>query len=154
MFLYLIRHAHAIDAEDDALRPLSKRGELQLRALADFLRSSHAFQPQEIWHSSLLRARQTAELLSGRMKLAAPLSLMPDLEPEADPRAAARRIKAVSRSIAIVGHEPHLSTLATWQITGRTEPPAFVMKKAAVLALEGEGGVWMVRWHVSPELFA
>jgi phosphohistidine phosphatase len=152
MILYLIRHAHAIDGEIDATRPLSPRGEQQVRALADFLRGTDAFQPQEIWHSSLLRARQTAELLARRLKLSAPLTLMPDLEPEADPRAVARRLNATSRVVAVVGHEPHLSTLASLLVAGRMDPPAVLMKKCAALALDGAAGLWMVRWHVSPEL--
>ena len=79
---------------------------------------------------------------------------MPDLEPDADPRAAARRLKASTRPVAVVGHEPHLSALASLLVAGKTEPPVFVMKKCAVLALEGTGAYWMVRWHVSPEVLA
>lgn len=150
--LYLVRHAHAIDAEEDATRPLSPRGEQQVRALAAFFRTADAFQPQEIWHSSLTRARQTAELLARGLKVAAPVTLMPELEPEADPRAVARRIKATSRSVAVVGHEPHLSALASLLVVGRIDPPAFLMKKCAALALDGGEELWMVRWHVSPEL--
>ena len=150
--LYLIRHAHALDAEVDEVRPLSTRGEQQVRALAEFLRGKDVFRPEEFWHSSLVRAQQTATLLAQRLRLSAPLSLMPDLEPEADPRAVARRIKARSRPLAIVGHEPHLSALATLLVTGRAEPPSFLMKKCAALALDGGGDFWAVRWHVSPEL--
>ena len=150
--LYLIRHAHAIDAEVDETRPLSQRGGQQVRALADFLRGKEVFHPEEFWHSSLTRARETAELLAQRLRLSAPLSLMPDLEPEADPRAVARRIKARLRPLAIVGHEPHLSALATLLVVGTVEPPHFLMKKCAVLALDGGGQTWAVRWHISPEL--
>jgi phosphohistidine phosphatase len=152
MHVTLIRHAHAVDVEPDAARPLSKRGELQVRALADFLRRSGVFQPEEIWHSPLVRARQTAEQLVGRLRLTAPLALMPDLEPEADPRAVARRIKASSHAVAIVGHEPHLSALASLLVAGRMDAPVFVMKKCTALALEGAGSHWMVRWQVSPDL--
>ena len=67
---------------------------------------------------------------------------------------AAPAIKASSHSLAIVGHEPHLSALATLLVTGRTEPPTFVMKKCAALALEGAASHWTVRWHISPELLA
>ena len=156
MQVYVIRHAHAIDSEDDSRRPLSPRGEQQVRALADFLRRSGAFQPEEIWHSSLVRSRQTAELLVHRLKLAAPLTLMPDLQPEDDPRAVVRRIHATKHvgAIAIVGHEPHLSALASLLVVGRAEPPSFVMKKCAALALEGAASHWQVRWHVSPEVIA
>ena len=154
MLLYLIRHAHAVDGEVDAARPLSKRGEQQVRDLADFLRRSESFQPDEIWHSPLVRARETAQLLAQRLKLAAPLALMPDLEPGDDPRAVARRIKATSHSLAVIGHEPHLSALASLLVVGKPEAPAFVMKKCAALALEGAGSSWMVCWFVSPEVIA
>jgi phosphohistidine phosphatase len=152
MRLYIIRHAHAVDADEDRMRPLSSRGIAQIRALAEFLHRGAAFAPVEIWHSSLLRSRQTAESLKARMGLAAPLTLMPDLEPEDDPRAVARRVKASSHPIAIVGHEPHLSALASLLVTGHAEPPVFLMKKGSVLALEGGASHWAVRWHVSPDL--
>src|SRR5688572_29973634 len=101
MQLYLIRHAHAVDAEEDPERPLSKRGVNQVADLAGFLRRSELFRPEEFWHSPLSRSRQTAQLLTQRLRLDVPHTLMPDLEPEDDPRAAARRIKAVTRSLAI-----------------------------------------------------
>lgn len=150
--LYLVRHAHALDAEDDAVRPLSDRGRKQVRALARFLDESDAFQPEDIWHSGLVRARETAQLLAGQLKLAAPLHEMPDLRPEDDPTATVRRLKLVRRPLAIVGHEPHLSALASLLVAGATEPPAFVFKKCCALALEPAGTHWMVRWHISPDL--
>jgi phosphohistidine phosphatase len=154
MHVYLVRHAHAVDVDEDPERPLSKRGQDQVRALAAFLRRSTLFQPAEIWHSSLVRSRQTAELLAQRMSLSAPCTLMPDLEPEDDPRAVARRVKAITHPVAVVGHEPHLSALATLLVVGKTEPATFVMKKCSALALEGVGAHWTVRWHVSPDLLA
>jgi phosphohistidine phosphatase len=152
MDVYLIRHADAIDGDEDSERPLSKHGQEQVQALAAFLRRTSVFQPEVIWHSSLVRARQTAELLAQRMKLTAPRTVMPDLEPDADPRAIFRRIKATRTAVAIVGHEPHLSALATLLVVGKTEPAAFAMKKCSVLALDGIGTRWTVRWHVSPQL--
>lgn len=154
MHVFLIRHAHALDAEDDPSRPLSRRGQEQARLLAGFLRRSTIFQPAEFWHSPLARSRETAELLCRRLQLETPLTLMPDLEPEDDPRAIARRVKATRHAVAIVGHEPHLSMLATLLVTGNSELPLFVMKKCSALALEGVGSHWMVRWHVSPDVIA
>ena len=154
MEIYLIRHAHAVDADEDPGRPLSRRGRSQVRTLAKFLRRSGRFQPAEIWHSSLARSRETAELLAQRLVLSAPRTQVPDLEPEDDPRALAERLKAAPKPIAVVGHEPHLSALATWLVAGKTEPATFVLKKCSALALEGIGPHWSVRWHISPELLA
>ena len=154
MLVYLIRHAHAVDAGEDPERPLSDRGTAQVRSIAAFLKQAKEFQPEEFWHSPLVRSQETAELLTKRLHLDVSVTLMPDLQPEDDPRAIARRIKAATVPVAIVGHEPHLSSLASLLIAGKPEPAKFVMKKAAVLALEGIGDHWMVRWHIHPDLVA
>ena len=154
MNVYLVRHAHAVAADVDATRPLSPRGREQVTALADFLAPSGVFQPAEFWHSPLVRSRQTAELLARRLQLDVSRSLIPELEPESDPRAAARRLKVTTHAVAIVGHEPHLSALATLLIGAKAGLPVFVMKKCSVLALEGIDAHWSVRWHISPDLLA
>jgi phosphohistidine phosphatase len=152
MNLYLIRHTDAEDTQPDELRRLSKRGEGQIRALAKFLRSSASFNPEEIWHSTLVRAQETAALLCVGTKLAAPLREVAGLAPEDDPLRIASQLARCSRSIAIVGHEPHLSALASLLVTGAATPARFAMKKGAILALEGTGRHWVVWWHISPDL--
>jgi phosphohistidine phosphatase len=125
-----------------------------VRALGRFLRSSGAFLPEEIWHSPLVRSQETAALLARQLRLDVPLLLQPGLEPEDKPEMVARRLRSATRSVAIVGHEPHLSALASLLVRGRAAPPAFVIKKCTALTLEGTGRCWMVRWQVSPELLA
>lgn len=152
MELYLIRHAHAIDGEDDARRPLSPRGRRQVRALTDFLASSGALHPSEIWHSPLDRSRETAQLLVEGLGLAAKLIETPGLEPCDDPAGIVTRLQAAHEPVAIVGHEPHLSALATLLVGGKSRAPIFAVKKSTVIALEGSGAFWQVCWQISPEL--
>ena len=43
--------------------------------------------------------------------------------------------------LAVVGHEPHLSALLSWLVTGEdTGGPSFELKKGAVAQLEGDPG--------------
>jgi len=154
MQLYLIRHAHALEGDDDAARPLSGKGRAQVKRVAAFLRTSGAFAPAEIWHSPLVRARQTAELLARRLTLGAPRRAVAGLTPEGDPRLMVRRLAREERALALVGHDPHLSALASLLVAGVAAPPVFALKKCSVLALEREAGHWVVRWHVPPELLA
>lgn len=155
MDLFLIRHAHAEDTVPDRARRLSERGRTQVADLAKFLRRSGAFAPQEIWHSTLVRARETAELLAADLKLDAPRRELAGLAPEDDPSALLKKIAAGPASLAIIGHEPFLSALGTLLVVGReTGLPKIAMKKGAVLALEGGGEWWTVRWHVWPGLVA
>lgn len=152
-FLFLVRHAHAAEAANDAERPLSKRGREQLRDLARFLRETGAFAPEEIWHSPLVRASETAEILGDRLKLKADRIEVSELEPGVAPELVAGRLRGAAKSVALVGHEPQLSALASLLVTGRGDPAVFVLKKAAILALEpATEGRWAVRWQLAPEL--
>ena len=82
----------------------------------------------------------------------------PDIEQlwySPDPRAILPALINHAAPLAVVGHEPHLSALASQLVTGATYPVAFAMKKGTVLALErGSSTRWVVRWHVEPDLFA
>jgi phosphohistidine phosphatase len=150
--LHLVRHAHAVSAGENPLRPLSPRGRAQAAQLAAFFRSNGQLRPVEIWHSPLARARETAVLLAHGLGFTGRLVETPGLEPEDDPQAAAARLHRAPDGLVIVGHEPHLSALAGWLLCGRDEPPLITMKKAASLALEQDGDTWSVRWLLGPEL--
>ena len=155
MYLYLIRHAHALPGDDDHERPLSPKGRAQIRRLIAHLKSTTAFQPAEVWHSSLARSRQTARALAKQLFPAAPIHEVAHLEPEANPRPTATRLRAAENDIALVGHEPHLSALASLLVAGTPAPALFKLRKSTVLALKrGEDGRWIVRWQLAPELLA
>lgn len=154
MMLYLVRHAHAVEAAENRLRPLSARGRDQVRALSAVLRASAVLQTAEVWHSGLARALETARLLVAGLQLDARLVEIDGLRGGDDPAVAAGHLRHRRSPLMIVGHEPHLSALASLLVAGRAEPPIVVLKKSAVLALERIGGHWTVRWQISPELLA
>jgi len=153
--LYIIRHADAVSNENDDLRALSAEGRAQVRRLAAFLKRGETMAPDEIWHSPLVRARETATLLAEALDWKGTVRTVPGLRSEDEPSTIAPRLKT-PRSIALVGHEPHLSGLASLLVAGLSEPPVILMRKCAMLALErqrdGEAGCWAVCWHIAPEL--
>jgi phosphohistidine phosphatase len=155
MELYLIRHAHALAEEIDSGRPLSPKGRAQVRQLAKFLRGQIGFSPVEFWHSPLARSRQTARVLAATIAPTAKVNETADLEPEAQPKLIAARLKSVRRSLALVGHEPHLSLLAALLVTGEAKPDVFKLRKSSVLCLDRvtpQAPTWRVRWLLAPEL--
>lgn len=164
MLLHLVRHAHALSEEEDKTRPLSPRGRGEVARLARFLGASGVFRPAQIWHSPLARSRQTADDLAARLLLVDSLRVeIPGLLPEDDPRELAERLHLHPKDrgdIAVVGHEPHLSALASLLVRGKARPDLFVLKKCALLTLELTEAAhkktgharWRARWHVSPEL--
>jgi phosphohistidine phosphatase len=162
MQLFLVRHAHAVTALEDPRRPLSDRGRADLARLQQFLRGARAFRPKQYWHSPLVRASETAMLLCQGVEPEALLVETDDLLPEDDPLAMAERLAGYPKDhdLALVGHDPHLSALATLLVRGRERPEAFVLRKGAVLALERTDRVhkqnalprWRVRWQLAPEV--
>jgi phosphohistidine phosphatase len=154
MQIYIIRHAHALDGENDAVRPLSKKGRAQIRATARFLKRSGALATGEFWHSPLVRAVDTAQLLAKGLGGRIRLKLVAGLLHDDNPAIMAKKLNGQRRPVAVVGHEPHLSALASVLIAGKARPPLVVLKKCAVLALERAGRRWAVRWQVSPGMLA
>jgi len=152
MSLFIIRHAHAVDVEEEPTRPLSKRGRKQVRQMAAFLKKTDALRVDEIWHSPLARSVETAKLLAKRLGLRAKLVEVDGLKGEDDPSVVAGRLKSCRLPLAIVGHEPHLSAFLSLLVAGAPEPRKFLLKKCAVVALEYDDGQWAVRWQIAPEL--
>jgi len=150
--LYLIRHAHAVGAGEDPLRPLSSRGRSQVAQLTRFLQAGRQLHPSVFWHSPLARSRETAVLLAKGLGFAGPLVEIAGLEPEDEPRATASLLASAPDGLAIVGHEPHLSALATLLLRAGGGVPVVSLKKGSFLALEQDGGAWQIRWLIEPEL--
>jgi phosphohistidine phosphatase len=154
MQIYLVRHAHAVDGEDDDARPLSAKGRKQIRRMAAFLRRKGALATREFWHSPAVRAQDTARRFADRLKVRAKLRQVSGLRHEDKPAIMAKRLKTLRRPVALFGHEPHLSALASLLVAGRDGPPLFVIRKCAVVCLERVNGHWTVCWQVTPELLA
>lgn len=139
MYLHLIRHGHALSADEDVARPLSPRGRADVTALATRLRAE-GLAPAAIWHSPLRRARETAALLAQHAQPAGqPIMLIgkSHLQSEDDPAKIARLLAELPprATLAIVGHEPHLGALATLLVTGRAEPAKFAFETAGLFTL-------------------
>ena len=103
--------------------------------------------------SPLVRAAQTAELLAEGYRQAV-LETLPCLAPGGE-RAGVVDWLAERRpgSAAVVGHEPDLSELAAWLLTGRPAPFIEFKKGAACLlefSGEPEAGLARLCWHLAP----
>jgi phosphohistidine phosphatase len=145
--IYLMRHADAVSDEVDPLRPLSARGREQVARVCATLEKKEKFEPSEIWHSSLVRSRETAGLLAQGLKLEAPLVLKRGIEPEDDPAKIAAELDSAAGNVAVVGHEPHLGVLASLMVHGPERSGIFYpFPKAAVLALSRDGKRWRSEW--------
>jgi phosphohistidine phosphatase len=162
MLLHLLRHAHAVAETENPKRPLSTRGQGELARLGRFLKPGGCFNPAQVWHSPLVRSAQTAEMIVAHLGLDVVMVETPGLLPEDDVEIMASRLAEFPPNfeLALVGHEPHLSALASLLVRGKASPALFELKKSALLTLEPTRGKhkvsgrprWRVRWQVAPEL--
>jgi len=156
MQIWLVRHAVAVEPEDfagsDAERPLTEKGIRRFREFAGWLAEA-TDGPDVILSSPLVRAVQTAELLSKafghkKKEVRQDATLGPGCTAHAILEAAASL--KVER-VAVVGHQPDLA-INTSSLLGGGE---VVFDKGCVAAIElprlavGSG---RLLWFVGPKL--
>lgn len=143
MDLYLIRHAIAVDEattdyESDSERPLTDKGRKKMRQIAKGLRNL-GVEFDLILSSPYVRARETAEILADVFKMKKKLAFSDNLIPLGNPELLIGEIneKYSATSIALVGHEPHLSTLVGL-LTAENAKLDITLKKGGVCYLSAD----------------
>ncbi len=120
MNLYIIRHAIAVDEgtpeyEKDSERPLTDKGKKKMRQIAKGLRTLGT-DFDLILSSPYVRAKETAEILADVFKVKAEVAFSDNLVPMGDPDLLISEMNekySANNSIALVGHEPHLTALVS-----------------------------------------
>lgn len=161
MDLYLVRHGIADDRDarrwpDDSQRPLTDRGKQEFARAAVGLRT---LVPgvEVLLSSPFVRAWETASLLeteAGWTTARRCDELASGGTPEETARALAQY--AGEASVALVGHEPDLSELASYLLTGDANMLTMDLKKGGVIGLRLEGepcaGAATLTWLLTPKV--
>ncbi|HEY6074640.1 MAG TPA: phosphohistidine phosphatase SixA [Anaerolineales bacterium] len=159
MNLYLIRHALAAEAEspeaDDSQRPLTSKGRRKMRQAADGLKTLRT-RFDLILTSPYLRATQTARIVA--KKFAMEKSAVIVTEHLAPSGSADQLVTEICEkygslnNVALVGHEPYLSGLASMLVAGDAGV-SILMKKGSVCCLSTEdlqyGRCAVLEWLLS-----
>lgn len=156
MDLLVVRHAIAEERDafaqtgkDDTERPLTAAGrrkfERGVRGLRKLVESIDVLAT-----SFLVRATQTGEIIEEAYRIVRTVRLR-ELAPEADPSSILRWLQRERRRplVAIVGHEPHLSSLVEHLLTGRRSNFVDLKKGGACLLALGKApapGRAELRW--------
>jgi phosphohistidine phosphatase len=142
MRLLVVRHGIAEDRAlwaarglEEAARPLTPAGRARFRKAARGL-AAEMGRLDLVATSPLARAVQTAEILAAAAGAGRTVEL-PELATGDDLPALLAWIGAQRKltAVALVGHEPSLSLLASWLLTGE-ERPLFALKKGGACLLE------------------
>ncbi len=156
MELYLVRHAIAGKPDparwpDDSERPLTEEGIARFRPAARGL-ATLVPNVERVLSSPWTRAWQTAEILHEESDWPAP-EPCPELSGD---RSAAEAVGLLAdieaASLAFVGHEPHLSSVASQLLIGDRDLLGLELKKGGVVFLELEERSAVLRWSVSPKI--
>ena len=155
MQICLIRHAIAVERGtggyvDDRARPLTAEGRKRMKEAAAGLKQ--LFEPQTIFTSPILRARQTAEILSDTF--GSRVTVM-DALGNGHHGAAISGCAAVREdAVALVGHEPWMSELLSMLLTGEPGRAGAVFRKGAAALVSTYGppaaGNGTLEWLVQP----
>ncbi|MEW6269713.1 MAG: phosphohistidine phosphatase SixA [Thermodesulfobacteriota bacterium] len=136
--VYIVRHAIAEEQSGsgrDEDRSLTAEGRKKMRRAARGLVTLGVL-PERIVTSPLVRARQTAEIL-GEAYPGVGIELTDALAPGVDERTLTRLLnnRYAGESVALVGHEPDLSELLSYWLTGSRHAFETRFKKGAVACL-------------------
>ncbi len=140
MELYLVRHGIAAERKPglkDQDRSLTPKGRKKAECVAKRLKAL-GVRFDLILSSPLLRARQTAEILAEEVPYQGKVSCSDLLRPGSDLLVILKELQKYSKAhtrVALVGHEPDLSFLASLLISGKPGL-GLEIKKVAVCQLQ------------------
>jgi phosphohistidine phosphatase len=124
LLLDLLRHGLCAPFHegDDASRELVPEGESAIERLASSLAAERE-RPDRVFASPMLRARQTASIVSRILRLTVPIEELIELEPERDPAGVLPALAAhgvASGHVLVVSHQPLVGRMVA-ELTGSTD---------------------------------
>jgi len=161
MNLYILRHGIAVEPgtpgyEKDSDRPLIPKGRRQLKQIAGAMKRMD-LRFDLVVSSPLLRAEQTAEIITGSLKLEARSRISDALKPDGNPITLVRQLNElnpVPEAALLVGHQPNLSRLISLLTAGDTDL-VVDLKKGGLCKLEAAslqpGRCAMLTWLLTPK---
>ena len=149
MDLYLVRHGDAVSAVENPQRPLSSAGRRRVEQTAR-LALERKIQVSRIYHSGILRAQETAEILAEHIMPVSGIAPLSGLLPEDDPAMVKAEIDSATDSILLVGHLPFLSRFAALLVHGDPERPVVDFFPATIVCLSKLAARWKINWRIVP----
>jgi phosphohistidine phosphatase len=150
MNVYLVRHGEAVSEQQDPQRPLTSSGREAVERVA-WMAAAKNVQVSAIFHSGILRARQTAEILAEALQCASTVQPLSGLRPQDDPAIAKAEIEASESPIMLVGHLPHLHRLLALLLSGDPESEVMEFPPATMICCSNDTSKWKICWTLTPQ---
>lgn len=146
MDAYLIRHGDAVAEMDNPKRPLSTKGRRDVQRTAH-LALARNIQISAIYHSGILRAFETAQILAEILAPPRGLHLHAGLLPEDDPAIVKAELDLMDHPIALVGHLPYLNRLAALLTSGDPNRAVVEFLPAMMIGFQRQDYQWKITWR-------
>ncbi len=149
MKVYLLRHG---DAQDRSVSGRDEDRELTPAGLDKLEQASRGWrrvleQVDRVFCSSLIRARQTAEILHRTAEASEPIAETEQLVPYARPLETLQllqgELQSGSEGVACVGHEPHMGALLGLLLTGN-DHASIPFKKGQLVVVQLDSSASML----------
>jgi phosphohistidine phosphatase len=147
--IYLVRHGEAVSEKQDPQRPLTPSGREEVERVAR-MAAGRNVQVSAIFHSGILRAKQTAEILAEALRCASAVQPLSGLRPQDDPAIAKAEIDAAESPIMLVGHLPHLNRLLSLLLSGDADSQVMEFPPATMICCSNDTSRWEISWTLIP----
>lgn len=151
MKLYLMRHAEASASMDDPRRHLTPYGYQQVEKIVSHLPAEMS-SINAIYHSGILRAQETAELVAKALSLTNQLHTLSLLGENGDVDAFVSDLSVWETDTLVVSHFPFLTRLITLLLGEKcVQANRLVFSPATLLCLTKMNDQWRFDWVMAPE---
>jgi phosphohistidine phosphatase len=148
--IYLVRHGEAVSERIDPARPLTRLGSEEVDRVSRKAAGKNV-QVSAIFHSGILRAKQTAEILAQHLRFTSEVRQLSGLLPQDDPSIAKAELETAEQPIMLVGHLPHLNRLAALLVSGQMETEIVEFAPATIVCCANDGSGWKIAWILAPQ---
>jgi phosphohistidine phosphatase len=152
MAFYIVQHGKNLPKDLDPEKGLSPQGITEVEKIAK-VAQNYGVKVDQIQHSGLKRARQTADILAAVLKPERGVQEVANIKPLDDIMDFVSQVD-YSANAMIVGHLPFLERLTSFLITGRQSPIIFKLQNGGILCLDRieNSDAPAIKWALMPHV--
>jgi phosphohistidine phosphatase SixA len=139
--VYLVRHGEAGAAATDHARRLTPAGRAHVARLAERAAAA-GVRVEEIRHSGLVRAKETADVLAARLVPTCGVHEVAGICPEDDEDAVASELSLLAAPVLLVSHMPLVARLSARLVARGRAAVAVAFATSELRGFERRNGAW------------
>jgi len=147
MSMFFVQHGIALDKSIDVDRPLSERGEQNVKKIANHF-AKQGLNIKQVLHSGKLRSAQTARLFATILKIPN-VQKIDLLNPNDDVN---KFMPLLEDNCMYVGHLPHMEKMVSRLLCGNEHTRIVQYENAAVVCINRDEEGYYLNWMLKPSM--